>query len=145
MPNGSPPITRITFPACRAHYPGGSNGCVCRLLPHPCCLPVLQAGRLPHLYFRDLLRLHSRTARRIAQPPKAAFVTRLRSSRLPDRTARQLPEQSTILWAKSPSTGDPRLRGALQKSRISQHAINACLAMILCCFWPLSKPFEFER
>ena len=29
MPNGSPPITRITFPACRAHYPGGSNGCVC--------------------------------------------------------------------------------------------------------------------
>ena len=27
MPNGSPPITRITLPACRAHYPGGSNGC----------------------------------------------------------------------------------------------------------------------
>src|ERR1700716_3306412 len=25
-PNGSPPITRITFPACRAHYPGGSRG-----------------------------------------------------------------------------------------------------------------------
>ena len=54
------------------------------------------------------------TARRIAQPPKAAFVTRLRSSRLPDRTARQLPEQSTILWAESSSTGDPRLRGAPQ-------------------------------
>src|SRR3984893_3172203 len=32
-PNGSPPITRTTFPTCRAHYPGGSRGCVCRLLP----------------------------------------------------------------------------------------------------------------
>ena len=26
-------ITRTTFPTCRAHYPGGSSGCVCRLLP----------------------------------------------------------------------------------------------------------------
>src|ERR1700733_4092752 len=25
------PVTRITVPACRAHYPGGSDGCVCRL------------------------------------------------------------------------------------------------------------------
>ena len=31
------------------------------------------------------------TACRIAQPPKAAFVTRLRSARLPDQIARQLP------------------------------------------------------
>src|ERR1035437_291420 len=31
------------------------------------------------------------TARRIAQPPKAAFVTRLQPCRLPARTARQLP------------------------------------------------------
>src|ERR1700686_453008 len=53
------------------------------------------------------------TARRIAQPPKAAFVTRLQPSRLPDRTARQLPDQSTTLWVESSSTSDPRLRGAL--------------------------------
>jgi hypothetical protein len=59
------------------------------------------------------------TARRFAQPPKAAFVTRLRSSQLPNQTARQLPEQSTILWVEPSSTGDPRLRGALQNSRIS--------------------------
>src|SRR5258708_31084068 len=25
--DGSPPITRTTFPTCRAHYPGGSSGC----------------------------------------------------------------------------------------------------------------------
>src|SRR6202051_2879661 len=53
------------------------------------------------------------TARRIAQPPKAAFVTRLQPCRFPDRTARQLPDQSTTLWVESASTSDPRLRGAL--------------------------------
>jgi hypothetical protein len=44
MPYGSPPITRITVPACRAHYPGGSKGCTCRLLPHPYCLPRFAGG-----------------------------------------------------------------------------------------------------
>src|ERR1700679_197863 len=53
------------------------------------------------------------TARRIAQPPKAAFVTRLQPCRLPGRTARQLPDLSTTLWVESSSTSDPRLRGAL--------------------------------
>jgi hypothetical protein len=53
------------------------------------------------------------TARRIAQPPTATFVTRLRPFRLPGRAARQLPDQSTILWVASSSTGDSRLQGAL--------------------------------
>jgi hypothetical protein len=60
------------------------------------------------------------TARRIAQPPKAAFVTRLRSGRLPDQTARQLPELSTIPWMDPSSTGDTRPRGALQISRLTR-------------------------
>ena len=38
------PVTRITFPTCRAHYPGGSNGCICRLLPHPYSLPRFAGG-----------------------------------------------------------------------------------------------------
>ena len=41
--DGSPPITRTTFPTCRAHYPGGSRGCACRLLPHACSLPPKRA------------------------------------------------------------------------------------------------------
>src|SRR6185312_15065018 len=53
------------------------------------------------------------TARRIARPPKATFVTRLQPFRLPGRAARQLPDQSTTLWVKSSSTDDSRLRGAL--------------------------------
>ena len=42
--DGSPPITRTTIPTCRAHYPGGSSGCACRLLPHSCSLPPLAGG-----------------------------------------------------------------------------------------------------
>src|SRR5258708_1467548 len=53
------------------------------------------------------------TARRIAQPPKATFVTRLQPFQLPGRAARQLPDQSTTLWVESSSTDDSRLRGAL--------------------------------
>src|ERR1700676_561019 len=56
------------------------------------------------------------TAHRIAQPPKAAFVTRLQPCRLPDRAARQLPDQSATLWVESSSTSDPRLRGARSKT-----------------------------
>src|SRR6202049_3393238 len=42
--DGSPPITRTTFPTCRAHYPGGSSGCTCRLLPHSCSPPQMAGG-----------------------------------------------------------------------------------------------------
>src|SRR5258708_1293141 len=42
--DGSPPITRPTFPTCRAHYPGGSNGCACRLLPRSYSLPQMAGG-----------------------------------------------------------------------------------------------------
>ena len=40
------------------------------------------------------------TARWIAQPPKAAFVTRLRPGQSPSQAARQLPDQSTTLWVE---------------------------------------------
>src|SRR6266508_3395359 len=60
------------------------------------------------------------TARRIAQLPKATFVTRLQPLRLPARAARQLPDQSTTLWVDSSSTDDSRLRGALPQADISR-------------------------
>ena len=52
------------------------------------------------------------TARTLAQPPKAAFVTGLRRSRLPGHAARQLPAQSTTRWVEPSSTGVSRIRGA---------------------------------
>src|SRR5262249_34630204 len=42
--DGSPPITRITLPTCRAHYPGGSSRCSCRLLPRSRGLPQMAGG-----------------------------------------------------------------------------------------------------
>src|SRR4030088_2706104 len=59
------------------------------------------------------------TARRIAQPPKATFVTRLQPFRLPGRAARQLPDQSTTFWVESSSTDVSRLRGALPQADIA--------------------------
>ncbi len=53
------------------------------------------------------------TARWIAQPPKAAFVTRFRPCRLPGKAARQLPDLSTMIWVEPSSTGATRPRGAL--------------------------------
>ena len=55
------------------------------------------------------------TAHWIAQPPRAAFVTRLRPGRLPGKAARQLPDLSTTIWVEPPSTGVTRRRGALKK------------------------------
>jgi hypothetical protein len=60
------------------------------------------------------------TAHRIAQPPRATFVTRLQPFRSPRRAARLLPDQSTTLWVDSSSTGDSRLRGALP---IADHSV----------------------
>src|SRR6185437_14465973 len=57
---GSPPITRITIPACRAHYPGGSRQVLVSVasLSHA-AFPESQAGRHPQFHFRGLLRLYS--------------------------------------------------------------------------------------
>src|SRR3954468_6116808 len=64
---------------------------------------------VPYKAFSGFTRV---TARWIAQPPKAAFVTRLQPSQLPGQAARQLPDQSTTLWVEPSSTGDTRRRGA---------------------------------
>ena len=64
------------------------------------------------------------TARWIAQPPKATFVTRLQPCRLPSRAARQLPDQSTFIWVESSSTDDSRLRGARGIADMLRQAAN---------------------
>ncbi len=56
------------------------------------------------------------TARWIAQPPMAAFVTRLRPRQLPGEIARLLPDLSTIIWVDPSSTGETRHRGALNNA-----------------------------
>ena len=112
--DGSPPITRTTFPTCRAHYPGGSSGCACRLLPRSCSLPQMAGGSASALSLSRPAQasLALRPAGSLSRP-QATFVTRLQPFRLPGRAARQLPDQSTTLRVESSSTDDSRLRGAL--------------------------------
>src|SRR6266403_4347351 len=72
--DGSPPITRTTFPTCRAHYPGGSNGCACRLLPRSYSLPQMAGG--------------SASALSLSRPAQASLT--LRPARLLNRLKRPL-------------------------------------------------------
>src|SRR6516165_3775905 len=97
-PNGSPPITRTTFPTCRAHYPGGSSGCSCRLLPRSRSLPQMAGGSASALSLSRPAQasLTLRPARSLSRP-RATFVTRLQPVQLPAQAARQLPDQSTTL------------------------------------------------
>src|SRR6516165_1711467 len=87
-----------------------------------------RSGLSPHTPCRSPGALTHVTARRIAQPPTATFVTRLRPFRLPGRAARQLPDQSTILWVASSSTGDSRLQGALPKADMAVRLSSAVAA-----------------
>src|SRR3954466_5975480 len=111
--DGSPPMTRITLPACRAPYPGGS-----RRVPVSIASPLTRPSPFPRrvgiriFTFEAFSGFTRVTARWIAQPPKAAFVTRLRPGRLPRQAARQLPDQSTTLWMEPSTIGDTRRRGA---------------------------------
>ena len=115
LPNGFPPITRITLPACHAQYPGGSDGRMRRLLPHPCGLPRFAGGSASASLF-------SRPAQAsLALRPIGSLDRQKRPlsrgsgpSGHPSKTARQLPDQSTILQVEPSSS--PRLRGALQNS-----------------------------
>ena len=112
--DGSPPLTRITLPACRAPYPGGSrrvHASIASPLTRPSPFPRRVGIRI--FTFEAFSGFTHVTARWIAQPPKAAFVTRLRPAQLLKRAARQLPDQSTTLWVEPPSTGVTRRRGAL--------------------------------
>src|SRR3984893_7468771 len=72
-----------------------------------------RSGLSPHTPCQSPGALTRVTARRIAQPPKVTFVTRLRSRQLPSETARQLPDLSTIIRVEPSSTDDSRLQGAL--------------------------------
>ena len=62
--------------------------------PLRAAFPVAQAGRHPHRYFRGLLRLYTLRPTGLLSRPQATFVTRLRPAQSPERTARQLLDQT---------------------------------------------------
>ena len=80
------PDDRITLPACRAPYPGGS-----RRVPVSIASPLTRPSPFPRrvgiriFTFETCSGFTRVTARWIAQPPKAAFVTRLQPSQFPTK------------------------------------------------------------
>ena len=67
---GSPPITRITLPACRAHYPGGSRRVrlsIASPLTRPS--PLFRRVGIRNFTFEACSDFTHITARLIAQPP----------------------------------------------------------------------------
>jgi hypothetical protein len=115
---GPPPITRITFPACCAHYPGGSAQVrlSVALFPVPFGLPRYAGGSASTTYFRGLLKLHAVTACRIAHPPFVGFITRLRPTPVSRfRTLASYQVLPTTTWVGPSPTGVPRLWGALHR------------------------------
>jgi len=103
-------VARITFPTCCAHYPDGSDRCILSITSLS-ARPSPFEGRVGIRIgsFEACSGFIHITARWIAQPPKAAFVTRLRTGWLPGQFARLLPDQSTTFRVASSSTSDTRL------------------------------------
>jgi len=103
---GVPPLAQTTFPACRAHYPGG---------PKPVRVSVASRSARPSPFFgRVGVRISTFeacsgftrvTACKVAQPPEVTFVTRLRPDPLPAQAASQLPDLPTTIWVGLPPTG----------------------------------------
>lgn len=116
--SGPPPITRLTLPTCRAHYPGGSEQVqVSVASPSNSGLPRYSGG--------------SASATSLSRPAQASHT--LRPAGLLNRPRRPLsrgfiptdysPEMlvsyqilPTTFWVDPSSTGVLRLRGALNKT-----------------------------
>src|SRR5208283_1413915 len=115
---GLPRLPASPFRRAAPTTPMDRNGCMCRLLPRPPGLPRCSGGSasISSLSRPAQASLALRPAGSVNRPT-AAFVTRLRPGQSPSQAARQLPDQSTILWVESSSTGDTRLRGAQNKDR----------------------------
>ena len=120
---GPPPLTRIALPACYAYYPGGSvqvlaSGFLpCSVLPSP--LPSRVGIRIAT--FEACSGFTHVTARWLARPPMATFVTRLQPTRSPEQAACQLLDQTGyyrggifLHWQHAPTGRTGQRRGMLR-------------------------------
>ena len=125
--SGLPPITRITFPACRAHYPGGSNRCLsvglwCAPAPgssrFALAFPAHTSGRHPRLYV-------SRLAQASLALRPTVLLTHLKWTLSRGSSPDGYPSKPLVSYPVIPispgvelsSTGDPRHRGARVRHR----------------------------
>ena len=110
-------MCRVALSTCRAHYPGGSER-------------VHMSGFLPRsmqpspLHRRVGIRIATFeacsgfthvTARRLAQPPKATFVTGLQPTDYADKLPVSYSTKPATIEVEPSSTGNTPLRGTLRK------------------------------
>src|SRR5438309_2035696 len=111
---GLPQLPGSPFQHAVPTTPMDQDGCVC-------CFPVplgpspsLRRVGVHHFTFEACSGFTHVTACRIARPPKAAFVTRLRPVRLPAEPLVSNQSLPTTPWVDPASTGEPRRWGALR-------------------------------
>jgi hypothetical protein len=119
-------MTRITLPACRAPYPGGSRRVLVSVpSPSRAAFPESQAGRHPRRHLRGLLRLHSRYG-----PLDRSAAQRRPLSQGFDRAGypagplASYQTKPTTLWVEPSSTGDARRLGALRNPGFCNRAAD---------------------
>jgi hypothetical protein len=114
---GVPPLAQTTFPACRAHCPGGPEPVRISVASRPVQpSPLFRRVGVHNFTFEACSGFTRVTACKVAQPPEVAFVTRLRPGPLPVQAACQLPDLPTTIWVGLSPTGDLRRWGALNKA-----------------------------
>jgi hypothetical protein len=101
---GSPPITQITFPACRAQYPGGPNRClsVSSLFARPS--PVYWRVGIHDFTFEACSGFTRVTACKVAARPKADFCPEAstRPVARPDRSVATVSNRQLHRWILLP-------------------------------------------
>ena len=101
---GSPPITQITFPACRAQYPGGPNRClsVSSLFARPS--PVYWRVGIHDFTFEACSGFTRVTACKVAARPKADFCPEAstRPVARPDRSVATMSNRQLHRWILLP-------------------------------------------
>src|SRR6202011_1675956 len=110
---GSPSITQITFPACRAQYPGGPNRCVSvsSLSARPS--PVNRRVGIHDFTFGACSSFTRVTACKVARPPKGGLLSRgFDPASYPTKPLGSYHVLPTTTWMDPPSTGDLRRWGA---------------------------------
>jgi hypothetical protein len=111
---GSPPITQITFLACRAQYPGGPNRClsVSSLFARPS--PVNRRVGVHDFTFEACSSFTHITACKIAGPPRGGRLSRgFGPASYPTAPLGSYHVSPTTTWMDPPSISDLRLWGAL--------------------------------
>src|ERR1019366_5413452 len=109
---GLPLYLRTTLPTCRAHYPGGSRGCACRLLPHTCGLPQMTGGSASALELSRPARASLCYGPSDRSAAQGRLCRRAPTQPVPRPAACQLPDQSTIIRVRPSLTDSSRPRGA---------------------------------